>query len=405
MRRDRSLWLSRCPRSRVPSFPRLREALAADVAIIGGGLTGCTAAALFAAEGIKTCLVEGAAIGQGATAADPGVLRPRPAASFVAMRQAYGLRAARQMWEMTRHAALDFAALLRRLGIRCGLDRRDFVMVAADAAEEAELRREHAMLAEAGLEAAWLRGARASAELALEARAALRLPGGGTLDPYQACLGLARVAVRRGARLYERTRATRVRAGRRGVEITTTGGPIAARAVIVATGSPGPLIRPLRRHVAERHSYRVATEPLPAPMRRHVAPAGVVIASATDCSRLIVRTTDDRLIFTGADQPRVRDRSRPRTLVQRTGQLMYELSLRYPIISGIPAAHGWDAPIALTRDGLPYIGLHRNHPHHLFAVGLGYAGPTASFLAARLLLRRYLGDAEPSDALFAFTRG
>ena len=43
-------------------------------------------------------------------------------------------------------------------------------------------------------------------------------------------------------------------------------------------------------------------------------------------------------------------------------QLMYELSLRYPVISGLPAAWGWDMPVVSGPDGLPWIGPHRSRP-------------------------------------------
>ena len=53
---------------------------------------------------------------------------------------------------------------------------------------------------------------------------------------------------------------------------------------------------------------------------------------------------------------------------------MYELSLRYPSISGLPAHWGWDLPVVSTPDGLPWIGPHRNYPFHFFAMAFGWHG-------------------------------
>ena len=47
------------------------------------------------------------------------------------------------------------------------------------------------------------------------------------------------------------------------------------------------------------------------------------------------------------------------------------LSLALPAISGTPPEFGWHAPWSRAVDGLPFIGPHRNYPHHLFALGLG----------------------------------
>ena len=95
---------------------------------------------------------------------------------------------------------------------------------------------------------------------------------------------------------------------------------------------------------------------------------------------------------------------RERALIQRTGQLMYELSLLYPGVSGIQAAFAWDAPLVTTSDGAPFIGPHRNLPGHLFALGFGRHGDGLSWLAARALVRYYQAAPHKDDAVFGFTR-
>jgi glycine/D-amino acid oxidase-like deaminating enzyme len=113
---------------------------------------------------------------------------------------------------------------------------------------------------------------------------------------------------------------------------------------------------------------------------------------------------DERLIVAGADQAAQPDRRRPKAIVQRTGQLMYELSRLYPAISGLPPAYGWDAAYARTADGIPFIGPHRNYPRHLFALGFAPGSLAQAFLAARVLLRAHTGTPDASDQAFAFTR-
>ena len=397
-------WLTRIPKRRRPSWPRLTDALACDAVIIGGGLTGCVTAYLFAAAGVRTCLLEADRIGQGAAGADTGMVRPHPAARYADFERAHGRRTARQAWGLSRHAALDFAALVRRLRIRCDLEARDLYAIAWTEQDEAALRREHKALAGAGLDGVWFSAARLSRDLEVEARGGLRIAGGAHIDPYRACLGFARAAEARGAQLFERSPVRRVRAGSVGVEIDTHGGPLAARMVIVATGGPGPLFGPLQRHFRALHTYRALTPPLDAAHRRQSGRHDAALTVAHDPSRLIVRTKDDRLLSAGADQRVVPDRRRPRAVVQRTGQLMYELSLVYPEISGIPPDFGWDAPASATSDGVMYAGPHRNYPSHLFALGAGHQGPAAAFLAARILLRRVLGSPEAGDGVFGFSR-
>ena len=83
---------------------------------------------------------------------------------------------------------------------------------------------------------------------------------------------------------------------------------------------------------------------------------------------------------------------------------MYELSRLYPDISGIQPAYGWDAEYGRTNDGLPFLGPHRNYPHHLFAFGDSSGSATGAYLASRILLRSHLGELDEADPHFAFTR-
>jgi gamma-glutamylputrescine oxidase len=113
----RAPFLDRFPRSRVPSYPRHKGPLSSDVVVVGGGLTGCAAAYAFAAAGIQVTLVEAGRIGQGATGAVAGWISEDPGVGFVELEKLMGVRLARHAFQAWRRAALDFAALLRRLDI------------------------------------------------------------------------------------------------------------------------------------------------------------------------------------------------------------------------------------------------------------------------------------------------
>src|SRR5207253_2231010 len=138
---------------------------------------------------------------------------------------------------------------------------------------------------------------------------------------------------------------------------------------IAATGWPTNLFKGLRRHFWFRHTYAALTAPLPAKIRQRLGRRDAVVRDLAQPPHIIRWVGDDRLLVLGADSETQPDRLRDKLLVQRTGQLMYELSTVYPDISGVPPEYGWDAAYARTADGLPYIGPHRNYPHHLFAFG------------------------------------
>ena len=107
-------------------------------------------------------------------------------------------------------------------------------------------------------------------------------------------------------------------------------------------------------------------------------------------------------MFVGADQPPVPLRARDKMLLQRSGQLMYELSTIYPAISGARPEWSWDVTHDMTVDGLPYVGLHRNFPRHLFALGHGRHGAAVAWLAARLLAPSVSGRARQGRRALRF---
>jgi glycine/D-amino acid oxidase-like deaminating enzyme len=371
--------------------------------IVGGGLTGATCAWSFAAAGVKTVLLEADRIGAGSTAASHGIIRPDFDASFQQTASARGLRAARILWQGIRRAALDYAAALRRLQIKCDLAPLDLLVLARDSANARGLRKEYDARRGAGLDATWLTARPLAQAFALDAAAAIRVHGFG-FDPYRACVGLASAAVARGASIFEASPVARIRTGRKDVEVITGGGSVRADAVLIATAAPLRDLRALRRHFRTEQGYAVVTAPLVAAVRTQLGSRTAALRDDRTPPHFLRWLKDDRVLFAGADQPPVSSRLREKTLVQRSGELMYQLSVLYPPISGTMAEWSWDFTHETSVDGLPCIGVHRNFPRHLFALGHGRHGAASSWLAARLLLRQYLGEPARGDEFFGFAR-
>ena len=399
-----SPWVHQLPETRRPDYPRLKGDLSVDVVIVGGGLTGCATAFACATAGFRTILLEADRIGTGASGRSAGLLLPEPGPMFRDVMQAHGLRTARQAFDMWRKAALDGAALLKRLNIRCALEPLSTVTVAAAAAEKV-LRREHEAREEAGLPVAWLPARQLRAATPLDtATGALKLRDAFALDPFRASVGLAAAARARKAQLFEHTRVTKVRFTRKDAQISTADSDIRTTAVVVTTGTATREYNQLRRHFKERETYLVLTEPLPAAMRKQVGAAGLTLRDTHDPRRRLRWTPDNRLLIAGADQDRPAERLRESIRVQRTGQLMYELLTMYPVISGLQPEYGWELGYGDTADGLMYIGPHRNYPHHVFALGGATDSVTGAFLAARMVTRSLQGASEKADQVFSFTR-
>jgi glycine/D-amino acid oxidase-like deaminating enzyme len=411
IRYGRAPWGDRFPASRVPSYPRFRGPRAGqagdavDVVIIGGGLTGCAAAYALGAAGIKAVLLEADRIGRGNSLAAAGWISDDPGVPFAEAANLLGVRVARHGFEAWRRAALDFSALLRRLDIKCYLEPHTALTIAMTPEQTHRLKKERKVRLEAGLDAPALGSRVVSGEVALSPTLALRGREGATIDPYRACVGLAAAAEERGARLFERSPVKRITFNRKIADVFTADGAIRTRKVIIATGLPTTqLHKSLRRHFWFRTTYVALTEPVPAKVRNQLGKRATVVRDSADPYHVVRWLDDERLMVMGADTESPPERQKEKVIVQRTGQLMYELSVLYPDISGIQPAYGWSVDYARTAEGLPYIGSHRNFPHHLFAFGDSSHSVTGAYLASRILLRYVLDELESADKAFEFNR-
>jgi glycine/D-amino acid oxidase-like deaminating enzyme len=403
-RYSRSPWVDQYPKSRVPSFSRHRGSQQTDVVIIGGGLTGCVTAYAFAAAGVKVLLLEAEQIGRGTTGRAPGWISEEPGVPFADLEKTIGLRSARHAWQSWRRASLDFAALLRRLGVKCYLESRPAATVATTPEQAARLKREQKARRDAGIDAPFLNARALKSEVGLDAAAGLRAKDGAILDPYRACLALAAAAAERGVTLFEHSPVKKVTFTRKIVDIFTDGGAIRANRVVVATGVPTPLFKSLVRHFWLRTTYLAQTEPVPAKIRQQLGRRASVLRDSAMPPHMIRWVGDDRLLVAGADGETPPARLSDKAVVQRTGQLMYELSTLYPEISGVQPQYGWAADYSLAANGLPCIGPHRNFPHHLFAFGDASHSLTSAYLASRLALRHHFEEMDPADEVFGFHR-
>jgi glycine/D-amino acid oxidase-like deaminating enzyme len=377
--------------------------MTADVVVIGGGLTGCAAAHACATSGLRVVLVEAERIGHGSAGRTAGLLLPEPGPSFREVAGAHGLRAARHAFEAWRRGSREAATLLGKLGIRCALEARDGLLVAGRDSEK-QFQREYEAREQAGLDVKWLSARQAGEATAVEGAIAIRTRDSFTLDPYRACIGLAAAAVRARAQLFEQSHVTKVRFTRKDVDVVLPGARIRADKVIVATGTATREFASLRRHFKRHERYLVLTEPIPAAVRKHMVARDVTFGDFEDPHRRVLWTDDNRIVVGGADQDEIPEHLRQAVLIQRTGQLMYELLRMYPVISGLQPAYGWHLGYGRTADGLMYIGPHRNFPHHLFALGNASDSVTGAFVAARMLVRAVRNTPEKGDDVFSWVR-
>jgi len=376
----------------------------ASLVIVGGGLAGVMTAYACAVAGLAPLLLEADRLGMGGSGHANGVFAGEASSSFRDFEAMAGRRVARVHFGHTRRAALDLAATVKRLGIKAGVETRHAFRVAPAETQVKALLKELDERRGAGLDASWLKARAVRVATGLEdAQGGVKLSGWGVCDPYRLVLEFAAAAAKRGAAVFERSPVTKIAFDRKVATVITPRGRITARHVVHCTGEPTDLVKALKRHFRFEQRACAKSAPLSLAVRKAVGPRDNVVTDADRPPHVIRWTADHTVIVAGADGPRPPTRHRDGYHVQRTGQLMYELTRLYPVISGTQPAVGWSVPLAHSADGGLYAGPHRNFPHQLFALGTNH-DPARAFLASRILVRYLVGEATTDDEHFGFGR-
>ncbi len=403
LRVGRSYWLDAFA-TRSLGRPSLQGQHTADVAIVGGGVTGCAAALMFARAGARVVLVESREIGRGSTAASTALLMQEPDTDFGDLARRFGPGAARRIWEHGRAAVSSMRRLLSGLHAPAAHGLPSVYFAAAPQAAR-HLRREVTLRRRAGLPCRWLDSDELCRTAGLHAAGGILTPGNAQIDPYRSCVVIARAAEREGARLFERSKVQTIDATRDGVALRLRGATIRAAWAIIATGYATPEFEPLLARFRMMNTYVIATPRLDAATRRRVGIGDVMLWDTSRPYHYIRWTPDRRLLFGGRDVRHVAGPRRPARLRREARLLTKDLVRLYPALEGIRPEYAWEGLFATTPDGLPYIGPHPRYPRQLFALGYGGNGMTLGYLAAQALVRMVQGRTRPDDRLFGFDRG
>src|SRR5919201_6229617 len=208
---------------------RKSEDRRADVAVVGGGVAGLSAARELARRGLTVAVVEGAEPGAEASGAAAGMLAPQAEAD--ARDDFFDLLcASREMYPA-------FAEqLLEESGVDVELDRTGTLCLALAEADVEEIERRFAWQSRAGLEVERLSAGEArelEPRVSPRVRAALRFPRDWQVESRRLVGALAVAATARGARLLTKTEASGVRvASGRAEGVETSRGFLAAGAVV-----------------------------------------------------------------------------------------------------------------------------------------------------------------------------
>jgi glycine/D-amino acid oxidase-like deaminating enzyme len=284
--------------------PPLEADEAADLLVVGGGLTGLWAALLACEKGRDVVLLEGERIAFGASGRNGG---------FIDASLTHGIENGVARWpdempQLERLGRENFAAI-KDVIARHDIDARfeeSGELAFATAPYQAEYIPE---VVETARDYGWTARALSAEEAQAEVRsptyhgAAYVADGRGLVDPARLAWGLAAAVRAAGGRIYEQTKVARLAGVGHGVlAVTSRKHTVGARRVVLATSSFPPLVRAIRRYVVPVYDYVLVTEPLTREERASIGWANgqglTDLGNQFHYYRLI---GEDRILFGGYD--------------------------------------------------------------------------------------------------------
>ncbi|HEX3652304.1 MAG TPA: FAD-binding oxidoreductase [Rhizomicrobium sp.] len=374
--------------------PRLEGAHRTDICIVGGGLTGLSAALHLAAAGARVMLIEAETVGFAASGRNGGQIHTGFRQTQKQLERWLGKVHARDLWALGEEAKALVRDLAATYRIDCAL-KSGLVIAAHDRVASRELaddteylRSHHGYTAARMMDAA-----ETAAQLGTNVYPAARFDaGGGHLQPLAFARGLAQAAERAGAQVYEFSRARRIETSNTGVRVVCgNGAAVDAERVIVACDAfTGELLPELAPYIAHVESFITATEPLPDELYTRVLPSDAAVADTRHVLDYYRKSEDRRMLFAGRESYFTVPSDIARLVRPRMERV-------YPALKAVRIDYAWRGTVGITRTRMPHFG--RLGERVLFAHGYSGQGVALANLGGKVLAEAAMGKPERFDSL------
>jgi len=369
----RSLWTDGAPTS---EYPPLAAGRKADVAVVGGGVTGVTLALLLAERGVDVALLDANRLGCGVTGYTTAKVSSQHGLIYATLREKHGREKTLAYGEANEAGLAWVAERVERHDIECDWRRRPSYAYVLSREQRQQVEREAEVAAELGLPTRLVE----DVPLPYPVEAAVRFESQGEFDPYRYTTALAREAEAAGVTIAEETRLTGVNGGEP-CTLATDHGELQADQVVLATHYPM-----LDRSLAFARLYpmrsycvaaRIADEP----------PEGMFISAEgpTRSLRAVPRGGEELLIVGGEGHKS----GEHEDTWGAYGRLESFAREHFDVES---VDYRWSAQDPTTADGMPYVGQVTPLSKRVWMAS-GYAkwGFTNGTAAALILADRLLG--------------
>jgi glycine/D-amino acid oxidase-like deaminating enzyme len=351
-----------------------------DVAIVGSGYTGLTAARVLAKAGSSVAVMDQYEIGWGASSRNGGMATPGLKQDIFKIHKKYGMDYAREFWRSSVDAIDLLEQIIIEENIDCDWSRKGHIALACKQSHYDELPEYAAWIKkEMGHEKTIVPREEIRSEIGTDAYfGGLSDESSGGLQPAKYVNGLARAVADLGVKLCEDTRVEKINRNGSGHELITSKGDMKAQEVIIATnGYTDMLVPELKPKVFPVGSYIIVTEPLPQDLKDILSPKRRMFYDSKWFINYFRLTPDGRMLWGGRN-----DLSTDLDLNESAENLSQQVYKVFPELNDYEFTHTWTGKLGITFDLMPHIG-NINGIHYAFGYG-GHGLSIATYLGTEL---------------------
>jgi glycine/D-amino acid oxidase-like deaminating enzyme len=329
-----------------------------DVAVIGGGFTGLSAALALGKRGATVAVLDAGRVGGGASGRNGGQCNTGVAQDYAALREQLGVERAQGCYRAYAAAVDTVERLIREERIDCDYLASGKLKLAAKPHHLEHLEHTAELISrEVDPDVEIIARERIRSEVESDCfYGGLLQKRGGQMHMGKFAVGLANAAALRGARIFEHAAVTSIEKDHGAWRIESARGTLRAHQVLIATGPSrhGPFAW-YRRRLAPVGSFIVVTEPLPADQIARLLPKRRSYTTSRLMHNYFRVTSDSRLLFGG----RARFTASERPSDEKSGRILQaSLAQMFPSLAGARIDYCWGGLVDITADRLPRAGQH-----------------------------------------------
>ena len=385
----------------IQSYASLRKNEECDVLIVGGGITGALIAHQCVSEGLKVILIDKREVCNGSSSATTSMLQYEIDTPLHRLIELIGKEGALASYRACSDAIDQLAGISKKLKSEAGFQKKKSLYYAAYKKDVALLQKEFEARKEAGYKVKWLEPAEIVKQYGVSGSfGGILSKQGGSVDAFRLAHEILRYNHKKGLQVYDKTEVTGV-TYKKGFNLCTTdtGYAVKASKVIYCTGyETVNLIK--ESFVKLLSSFAIVSEVNKGLYEQYKN----LLIWNTATPYLYMRTTDDfRFLIGGEDEEFLDPEKRDVLIGEKNRKLIKSFQRIFPDRPFYPD-FAWAGTFGETKDGLPYIGAHKDFRNTYFVCGFGGNGITFSVVGMAMVSDWLKGEKHPLSEWFRFGR-